>query len=267
MLKQHPHQTVISPNTVIWRYMDLWKFEDLLKTSALYFTRADLLTSFDKREGSLTQRMQSFFDSIFTTKFVSDLKKQNAVSFGIKTNFVGRGSLSIRDELRKRSREHYQYLLNRTYINCWHLNDYENSLMWSSYITKKPGVAIKSTFGNLIESLSDFPNDIYAMPIDYVRHSDAPLNINSLPGGMPTILLDMLTKKHLPYKGESELRLISDVLHFDEKWAPNLVGSHLDVTKVNTKKELSIPIALDKLITSIFIDEIAVIKWCSWRKL
>lgn len=125
--------------------------------------------------------------------------------------------------------------------------------MWSSYISTKPGLAIKSTFGKLIESLCNFPDDIYAMPIDYVIHSEAPLNINSLPGGTSTIVLDMLTKKHMPYKGESELRLILDKLHFDEKWASNLVGSHLDVTKTNPIKELRIPVAIDKLITSIYV--------------
>lgn len=85
MLIQHPHQSVIPANTVIWRYMDLWKFEDFIKTSELYFASADSLTLMDKREGSLTKRMQSFFDeTLFTTKFVSDLKRQNVTTFGIK---------------------------------------------------------------------------------------------------------------------------------------------------------------------------------------
>ena len=135
MLSFHPHYAELPPETTIWRYLDFCKFEDLLRTSALYLCRADLLMQFDKKEGTLTSRMQQFIDhDLFNLNFVKNLKKNNVTTFGIKTTLAGRGTLQIRDELRQRARAHYRYILTRTYVNCWHVNNDEDVLMWQAYI-------------------------------------------------------------------------------------------------------------------------------------
>jgi hypothetical protein len=234
--------------------MDISKFEYLIQRSALYFRRADLLMRMDRMEGALTNRMKEFFDQkLFTSNFVTDLQRQRVATFGVKTQVQGRLSRVVRDELRQRARAHYKYLLQRTHINCWHINLEENVLMWGQYIPSRSGVAIRSTVEQLRNSLSSTVSEVYGIPVDYVDHSSEPLRREMLPGGMSQIVFDMLSKKRKPFSGEREFRLIADTLTHEEKWAPNLVGSHLDTSVQNSADSISIDLNLEALIDSIFL--------------
>lgn len=234
--------------------MDIAKFQHLVQNSALYFRRADLLMQMDRMEGALTTRMQEFFDqTLFTSKFVKNLKNQGVTTFGIKTSIQGRPTLQIRDELRQRARAHYQYLLQRTYINCWHINPQENTLMWGQYIPSRRGVAVRSTIGRLRDALTNSAAEVYGVPVGYVDHSAEPLKIEMLPGGMSQIVFDMLAKKRQPFSGEQEFRLVTDTLTHDEKWAPNLVGNHLELGATNDADSTTVSLSLDTLIESVFL--------------
>lgn len=234
--------------------MDVSKFRHLVQHSALYFRRADLLMQMDRMEGALTTRMEDFFNqTLFTSRFVKNLKDQGVSTFGIKTQVQGRPTLQIRDELRRRARAHYQYLLQRTYINCWHINPQENTLMWGQYIPSRYGVAIRSTVGQLRDALASSTPEVYGTPVSYVDHSSDPLRREMLPGGMSQILFDMLAKKRKPFSGEQEFRLVTDTLTHDEKWAPNLVGSHLELGTTNDADSTTISLSLDTLVDSILL--------------
>ena len=234
--------------------MDAHKFEYLLKTSALYFPRADSLLGFDAKEGALTNRMLEFVDDNFTLKFVGDLKRNNAQSLG-GIQIVGRGRLEVRNQIRAYVRMHYAFMLKRTYVNCWHVNADENYLMWESYVRQKPGVAIRSTVGQLESALSHDTSEVFAASIDYVDHDTAPLDFNRLTGGMSQIVMDMITKKRKPFKNESELRLVVDTLTEDEKWAKGLYlvpkGQHIH--KDNPTLFLEIPVDLGQLINQVVL--------------
>jgi hypothetical protein len=89
--------------------------------------------------------------------------------------------------------------------------------------------------------------------IEYVDHATTALQQERLPGGMSQIVLDMLTKKIMPYQGESELRLITDSLEFDEKWTLNLIGSHLNTDIQNKDNHLLIEVDLLELIDQVIL--------------
>ena len=159
----------------------------------------------------------------------------------------------MRDELRKRAREHYNFLLQRSYINCWHINTDENNLMWAQYVPSRMGVAIRSTVTKLGNAMCNNSTEVYWAPVDYVDHSSEPLRTDRLPGGMSQIVFDMLTKKRRGFSGEQELRLITDTLSFNEKWAPNLVGSHLDTSIQNSSESTNVALDLSALIDVIVL--------------
>ena len=212
------------------------------------------MTQMDRKEGARTSRMEDFFDqTLFTSKFVKKRKQAGTTTYGNKTRIDDRPNSSIRDELRKRAREHYSFFLQRTYINCWHINPDENSLMWSQYVPSRFGVAIRSTVSKLRDAMSNNSAEVYQAPVDYVNHESEPLATDRLSGGMSQIVFDMLTKKRKGFSGERELRLVTDTLSFNEKWAPNLVGSHLNTSILSTIESMNIALDLSTLIDTIVL--------------
>ena len=117
----HP-PTEPAEDTVLWRYMSFTKFASLLTKKALFFARADKLG--DPFEGSLT--------SLTLQAILND------TTLGEDRNTL---------LLMLRNRPRY------TLINCWHENETESDAMWKLYAGHGDGVAIKTTYRLLKESL------------------------------------------------------------------------------------------------------------------
>ena len=91
----------------------------------------------------------------------------------------------------------------RNFINCWVESPMELGLMWDSY--GKGGVAIRTTIGNLTESLSnDKENHVYLGRVQYIdedyessQHYGSPLNVLKIP----------MTKRKY-FHQEQEIRLL-----------------------------------------------------------
>lgn len=124
-----PHENVPQPNgeDSVWRYMDLAKLISLLDRSALYFACAAVMV--DRWEGSLG-------------------------SFGVP--------LSIEDR-----RHNIELNRETTYLNCWHLSEYESAAMWDIYQRDGRGVAIRTTWKDLTASVTS-PWPIAGGTVTYV---------------------------------------------------------------------------------------------------
>ena len=125
-------------DTPIWRYINLAKFLDLLRTSELYFARADTLN--DPFEGSwplggIKRRQERYVDSEETFKWLS-----------------------------------HGYL-SGTYLNCWHISEYESAAMWSLYLNASEGVAIRSTCNRLIQAAALSKEDVHVTQVRYIDYS------------------------------------------------------------------------------------------------
>ncbi len=114
-----------APTTRVWRYMDLRKFIWLLDNRKLYLRRLDLLQ--DAREGSLPrptrqgyQRFQELHGSEGSAATLTELWKQNRRSL---------------------------------YVNCWCMGDHESEAMWRLYCPDGRGVAIRTTYGKLLQGI------------------------------------------------------------------------------------------------------------------
>lgn len=227
------------------------KFAYLLKNASLYFPRSTVLTNFDKKEGALTHRYEQIINELFTSRMVSDMKRQNVTSFS-GLPFKGRGTIELRDELRYRARSNYRFILDRTYVNCWHVNDDENYLMWQSYIRNGPGVAIKTTTKRLELAMAAYPQVIESALVEYVDHANAEIKPERFTGGMSQVAMDMLCKKMKAFQGEHEFRIVADVMEHHEKWS-HWVPKGVDTSKTNPIAGLSIPVDLDLLIETVVL--------------
>lgn len=128
----------------IWRYMDISKFLNILDKNSLFFSRADLLG--DPFEGSYTKR---------------NIEKREAYMQNAKES--DKKAIAQFAELKKALR-------NYTYVNCWHLNEYESDAMWKLYIRTGEGIAIQSTFERYVKSMVDARYDIYVGLVKYIDY-------------------------------------------------------------------------------------------------
>lgn len=107
-------------NPIIWKYMDFWKFAGMLENRALYFCRVDSLG--DDWEGYFPHDIVSV----------------------IKEDFPEVKDIPTIDDYLKFNR--------RSFVSCWHMNDFESYAMWKIYCANSPGIAVRSTVLKMIKS-------------------------------------------------------------------------------------------------------------------
>lgn len=137
----HPVFAAPAARTVrIWRYMDFTKYAWLLQNRALFFPRADLLD--DPFEGSLATLNPTLWSTVYPETPVEHLR-QVSIFRSIMTQW--------------------------TFINSWHVNDFESAAMWKLYLTANEGIAVVSTYQRLIDVLPEEAHVGMVKYIDYER--------------------------------------------------------------------------------------------------
>lgn len=88
-------------------------------------------------------------------------------------------------------------------VNCWHLNDYENILMWKTYIPPNEiGIALKIKLENLERVF--YPTQVSIKQVKYV---DAKTHTNINSASNLLVIDDFVFVKTKEYKGENEIRV------------------------------------------------------------
>ncbi|MBU1399353.1 MAG: DUF2971 domain-containing protein [Proteobacteria bacterium] len=253
MAEQIPADNDINENTPLIKYMDFWKFEKLLKDSAIYFNRVDNLNKEDFYEGTLTKEIYDcLIDKIynhemlrFVTEILSHPKPSEIFISDIKiTGNMHKDLTNIRNRFQK----FYDHLKQWLFVNCWCIGENELNTMWNSYTTKHEGIAIKSTFKRIKQSLHKEQikdgGRIRARKVNYCDYDEAfqdeaagnaPLFFRL--GGIYEILKHMLFTKTKYYETERELRLLYE--HPKLPRAYDLLGSEIDLT-ISNKDELKL---------------------------
>ena len=126
--------------------MDFSKFLSLLDRKALFFTRADRLG--DPFEGSYSK---------------INVKLRPAVHKDMPEEAL--------EKMLERVPEANKIAPRFTYVNCWHINDYESAAMWKLYPRSHEGIAIRSNFKLLVESLNGYlERDVYIGTVKYIDY-------------------------------------------------------------------------------------------------
>src|ERR1700719_3100914 len=109
----------LTPQTELWRYMDLARFLALIDQKELYVPRLHEFQSEDASEGAASPS-----DPLF----------------GQDPEYMQRAAAHFTSSL--------------PLVSCWHENETESVAMWKLYVSGREGVAIKTTVSSLIQLLS-----------------------------------------------------------------------------------------------------------------
>ena len=204
-----------NPEQFIWRYIDFTKFVDLISTSELYFTRIDKLD--DQFEGSHT---------------IPTVKERKAIF----KNMVESGKMDSEkaDIIEKTLTNFYKDGRKNIAVNCWHMNNIESAAMWSLYSNIGAGIAIRSTYNRLKESLDHTECVVHIGKITYIDY----LSDKTYWG---SVFIPALCKGK-SFKHEQELRALIWYLESNNKKLCHPI-EHGVRAKVD----------IDKLVQSIFI--------------
>lgn len=161
-------------NATIWRYMDLAKFLSLIDKSALYFVRVDQLANQDPYEGFYTNINAQIGDTKSPAHIqmwqshVAEMeaKKNLMISGKIMSNkeaeqWLDEQLIKSKENIDKLAKDH-NYLITtvkslreKTFVNSWHIQEHESAAMWNQYSKNSEGIAIESTYKNLIYSFNN----------------------------------------------------------------------------------------------------------------
>ena len=157
-------------NAIVWRYIDCKRYLSLLAEEALFFSSLRALRADDPYEGAMTQ---------------ADWR------YSLRESGV-----DIAEEWREMS----DLFAQLAYVNCWHISNNESMAMWRLYSSKGDGIAIKSTYGRLRESMRLAQEDIYISDVSYVNYREY---VTTRRNAIDNILL-----KRDAFKHEKELRAV-----------------------------------------------------------
>jgi hypothetical protein len=128
--------TIPSPDTVVWKYLDLSKFLDLLFCRQLFMSRSD--------------KFEDQYEGTFSEPTFEEIKK----IAGDNPDFL----------------KSYKSHRKNVVISSWHINEYESYAMWQIFTKNNEGLAIQSTIGRLQDAL--LPENRYDQHIGEVKYID-----------------------------------------------------------------------------------------------
>lgn len=123
-----------SDDTTVWQYMDFTELVNILERKELFFVRIDRVT--DPYEGRLPDFNRIERMPTYRAQHPERTEEQHQKSFDDDDNRA--------DELIRQG---------KVLINCWHMNEFESAAMWELYAQRNSGIAIKTTFKRLKDSL------------------------------------------------------------------------------------------------------------------
>jgi len=173
--KPHDKTSVPLPDTIIWRYLDLARFMSMLEFGALYFSSIAVLAKDDQWEAVFHRQL--------------------------------RQTWQVHTRVDNLDRSH-QYLQERAFVSCWHMNDHESDAMWKLYSHGGNNLVIRSTFSKLCETLNSCAEPISVGEVEYVDHAcyDYGKLIDSTNSSTILNITPVLLLKRHSYRHERELR-------------------------------------------------------------
>lgn len=216
----HPTLQVPDRATQIWRYMQFPKFVSLLLSESLFFTRINNFKD-DPWEGRYPDK-----------NFDRDLHVAAGLAEGLSAEDAQKKA-----DVMVNSRSMFQNQRAGFAVSCWHANETESDAFWRIYSRMDEGIAIRSTVGNLIDSLeSQQKRNVYVSRVTYMDYRSGTVPMGN--AFFPALY------KRSSFSHENEIRAFN--------WEPQ--ASKTTPARVfESDSGESVPIAIDKLITDILI--------------
>lgn len=172
----------LQTETEVWRFLDLAKLIDSMSRQHLYMTRLDRMH--DKFEGSISPMSR-----VVEAEIVNALPpRQRRFGSDIQRELIWRSSVR-------------RLLVSHTYVSCWRHGE-EIEAMWRLYCGKSEGIAMRTTYGKLRESISGRKTHIGA--VRYIDYHSNFIDTNNL--------LTHLLHKRKGFAHEQEVRVVRQLL-------------------------------------------------------
>ncbi len=206
----------VSPDTILWRYMDFARLVALLEQRALHFARADQFA--DQFEGaSGAKDLKPRWDAHYLDFFRHTIRTTPGLIEPPAEDEVEREAARLLQELSQSAAVERE----RLFVNCWHANTGESEALWRLYCPPPlAGLAIRTTAERLVRAVGDAP-----IKIGKVRYIDFGRDFAGIH--------DRIFAKRKSLSHEAEVRLVTH--EFD---SAGEIGK-------------SIPVDLDSLIASV----------------
>lgn len=172
----------IPKDAMLWRYMTLDKLINILSTQKLYFTPLHWYKNTDPYEGILPKVALEAIREIY----LSEVQKKHLDQLIAFRNYILEKNTGLPEELAQLEKldttisklNEYPEKLEKssfrifksTLVNCWHQNEFESEAMWRLYSENNKGIAIQTTFQDLIDSIND--KRIYLSEVRYINFHD-----------------------------------------------------------------------------------------------
>jgi hypothetical protein len=224
-------------HTIVWRYMDFGKLASIFMRKELFFCRADKLD--DPYEGRISDFTLLNWMKVYRNEYPNlpkeQLERSRAIIFGELEN--------------KR---------HKVIVNCWHMKESESAAMWNLYAKLDYGIAIKTTFRRLSDSLDKANSD--AISIGMVKYVD--YDKEWMDQGY-TIHFPFLYKQK-SFEHEKELRAYTELPTVGPRQVipdigPPYIEYVTDTTdlKQRTESDKFVPVDVNKLISEIYVSPTA----------
>jgi hypothetical protein len=188
-----PHPIFVPPenrDAHIWRYHDLGKLLSLFDRSALFFPRLDKLE--DPFEGYYTKSILALENSK-----LEDLPAE------LRAQIPDENALHNAALFHRQIRQFAKEQREITFVNSWYCSEYESAAMWSLYLKTREGIAIRSSYNRLMESLSGYED--FNVHIGMVKYID--YDRDSIESGNRNVLAPLMHKRK-SFEHEKELRAV-----------------------------------------------------------
>jgi len=171
------HPVFLQPpdvNARVWRYMDFTNYIWTLESSALYFSRIDLLG--DPFEGTTTAASNDAMMKVMNRPPGSQRSQRDWAESNAK----------LRRDVRR-----------GIFVNCWHMNDHESEAMWRQYAKSDQAIAIQTSYRRLVDA---FDSTIIVGAVRYTDYDHAVFPMSNA--------LWPAAHKRLSFKHENEVRAL-----------------------------------------------------------
>jgi hypothetical protein len=174
----------LDPNTVIWRYLTFDKFSKLVSLRALWFARLGVFEDVEEGMTPARARYELKAQHQEMEMWFADERLRNQVR-----RFVEDNENSGRDMI---------------VASCWFIGEHESRQMWDNYTKDANGVAVQSTIGALIRSLTQtHPNKWWVGRVKYIDRA-AYEGMDAYTGSQAHLRAFL---KEVAYAHENELRV------------------------------------------------------------
>lgn len=152
-----------------------------------------------------------------------------------------------------------------SFVNCWHINEYESAGMWSLYAKTEEAIAVKTNIKKLKSCLEnsirpDAHATIYIDKVFYIDYeNEAPISRYNNLG-----FVEHLFNKRKSFEHENEFRILYMSYEFYD-WDEESDGGSLNVQRVAERvksneekfKSKLLPININELISEIYVSPTA----------